>query len=178
MVLPLAQDRCVRIPTKPAGDSDLKLAVIPGSSALLVQLWPGRGPLGSLDEASFKEVEFRATIHLTLHQFEPVDVPLDWAGAPGLGQSGLHGSPVTVQASRERRERTIPRRSHPGRQGSFGPVRRALARQRGERRGNLTSLDLSPGRSISAISTLGDHPSLGCMSATSRGGETGSIVSA
>ena len=60
-----------------------------------------QGNLRGVDNPSMQEIQLRPAEHLTFDQLEPVDVALDRAGAPWLGQGGLHCVLVSLQSSRE-----------------------------------------------------------------------------
>src|SRR3954462_6247470 len=48
-----------------------------------------------------QEVESGAAVHGSFDDLQPVDLPLDWTGAPGQRQGGMHGIAILTQAASE-----------------------------------------------------------------------------
>jgi hypothetical protein len=51
-----------------------------------------------------QQVEFRSAKHLPLDQFETIDIPFNWAGAPVDRKSGAYSRPVAVEIATEAAE--------------------------------------------------------------------------
>ena len=60
-------------------------------------------------DAAAQQVEFGSPVHGPLQQLQPVDLPLDGTGAPGLDKGGQHRVMVALDAARERVECRPPR---------------------------------------------------------------------
>ena len=50
---------------------------------------------GSPQEAAAQEIEVCPAKHLAFHHLEAIDVPFDWAGAPGQGDAGFDAPDLT-----------------------------------------------------------------------------------
>jgi Mg2+ and Co2+ transporter CorA len=63
--------------------------------------------LGGCHDAAAQEVETGAAVHGALDNFQPVDLALDWTGAPGQRQGGMDGFDILTEAPRETFEAAV-----------------------------------------------------------------------
>src|SRR5215472_16395426 len=51
-----------------------------------------------------QQVEFRSAKHMPFDQFEAIDIPFNWAGAPVHSETGVYSGPIAVEIAAEAAE--------------------------------------------------------------------------